>query len=127
MRRERRMFADIYPAGEYKCGICKSENLLGENFYYRVNFFGKNDRLCSDCHRAEEKTKKDKERRLYASGEENPSWTDEITCPWCGDEMLDSWEYADLDDECECDNCDGVFAYERHVEVTYSSSRVEKD
>jgi hypothetical protein len=49
-------------------------------------------------------------------------YTDEITCPYCG--------YADeYTDKCEgvfsmhCANCDRIFVVERHVEVTYSTSR----
>ncbi|GGN64422.1 hypothetical protein [Oceanobacillus indicireducens] len=127
MRQERPLFADIYPAGKYKCGECGSKNLLGESFHYRVNFLSQNNRLCPDCYRIQEQIKKEKQRQAYASGEEEPEWTDEITCPWCGYELGDSWELADSDDECECNNCDKIFSYERHIEVTYSSSRVEED
>lgn len=127
MREERPLFADIYPAGQYKCGECGSENLLGESFHYRIKYYGKNDNLCPDCHKKAERIQKEKVKQVYASGEEEPSWTEEITCPWCGTEMSDSWEMADSDDECYCDNCDKIFAYERHVEITYTSSRVEED
>lgn len=55
-------------------------------------------------------------------------YTDEITCPYCGYEMSDSWEMSDTDDEQECYNekCGKLFSYERIVEVTYSSSKIDE-
>lgn len=52
---------------------------------------------------------------------------DDITCPWCGYEFGDSWEYDDEDDACECTECGKLFAYERNVKVTYTSKRRECD
>lgn len=53
--------------------------------------------------------------------------TDEITCPWCGYELSDSWEYGDSDDAAECPECGKLFEYEREVDVTYTSKRRECD
>lgn len=53
--------------------------------------------------------------------------TSEITCPWCGCELTDSWEYDDCDDAAECPECGKLFEYERNVEVTYTSKRRECD
>ena len=53
--------------------------------------------------------------------------TDEITCPWCGHEFGDSWEYGDSDDACECTECGKLFEYTRETEVTYTSRRRECD
>ena len=50
-----------------------------------------------------------------------------ITCPHCGSEDSDSWEASDSDDEHHCDACGSVFSYERNVEVTYSSSVIERN
>lgn len=50
-----------------------------------------------------------------------------ITCPQCGSEDRDSWEASDSDDEHYCDTCGSVFSYERNVEVTYSSSVIERN
>jgi len=50
-----------------------------------------------------------------------------ITCPHCGHEDSDSWEASDSDDEHYCDTCGSVFSYERYVEVTYSSSVIERN
>ena len=50
-----------------------------------------------------------------------------ITCPHCGNENTDSWDASDSDDEHYCDTCGSVFSYERNVEVTYSSSVIERN
>mgnify|MGYP000468061035 CR=1 FL=1 len=50
-----------------------------------------------------------------------------ITCPHCGYENIDSWEASDSDDEHYCGTCGSVFSYERNVEVTYSSSVIERN
>ena len=52
---------------------------------------------------------------------------DEITCPWCGYEFGDSWEYDDGDDAAECPECGKLFEYTREIEVTYTSKRRECD
>ena len=80
-----------------------------------------------NCKKVEDDIKKERERQRYVDGEEEPTFTDEIVCPWCGYEELDSWEAPDHDDESVCEECGKVFAYEREIEVTYSSRRVEGD
>ena len=46
---------------------------------------------------------------------------DEITCPFCEEEVTnDSWECADYG-EATCEECEKEFSYERSVEVTYDS------
>jgi hypothetical protein len=50
-----------------------------------------------------------------------------IVCPYCGFEDIDSWELRDDDDEKhECGNCNSVFSYQRTVTVTYSTQPVSK-
>jgi hypothetical protein len=56
---------------------------------------------------------------------EDKDFEDEITCPYCGYANTDSWESSDSEDEEVCGSCGGVFSYERHVEVTYSSQPVK--
>lgn len=51
-------------------------------------------------------------------------YTDEITCPHCGEEFGDSWECADSG-EHECHECGGKFTHERDVTVTYCTQKVE--
>lgn len=48
-----------------------------------------------------------------------------ITCPYCGYENKDSFEASDSEDEYECGKCGSTFAYERIVDVSYSSSPVK--
>ena len=50
-----------------------------------------------------------------------------ITCPHCGSEDSDSWEASDSDDESHCETCGSVFSYARNMEVTYSSSIIERN
>lgn len=51
---------------------------------------------------------------------------DEITCPWCGYEDPDSWEFeGEYDDAYECPSCGELFILER--EVTYTSRRRIED
>jgi hypothetical protein len=57
-------------------------------------------------------------------------FTEEIVCPYCGDEWTDSWEYDSSTfgerrlDDCLCDECENVFEVSRNVTVTYSTARV---
>ena len=43
---------------------------------------------------------------------------DEITCPYCGDELGDSWECPD-EGEIECGACGKKFIYTRDTSVSY--------
>jgi len=55
-------------------------------------------------------------------------YQEEITCPYCGDKNIDSWEVGkginegDLGEQ-ECDNCGKKFIVERHLRITYSSEK----
>ncbi len=51
----------------------------------------------------------DEDRSVYA---------DEVTCPYCGYEYNDSWEFPD-DGEEECPECGKKFNYTRNVSVSY--------
>ncbi len=53
-------------------------------------------------------------------------YTSEIVCPYCGYTQGDSWELPDNSDEEICQGCNSKFSYERNVEVTYSSTKIEK-
>lgn len=51
-------------------------------------------------------------------------YTDEITCPYCGEVVDDSWELED-EGEWVCCECGLRFYYTRHVEVTYTTHAVK--
>ncbi len=75
--------------------------------------------ICDDCRK-----QRDRERAW-----ENEQWHEEaITCPWCGYEDPDSWEFDDeYDDKYECLRCGKPFVLEKLVEVTYTSRRRIED
>ena len=87
-------------------------------------------------------------RKLFLSGKDGYSWCDEciaeinrerkwkneqsckeeITCPWCGYEDSDSWEFeGEYDDAYECLECGREFILEVRTEVTYTSKRRIED
>lgn len=51
-------------------------------------------------------------------------YTNEIVCPHCGCESSDSWESRDEGEE-DCPECGKIYAYSRHVEVTYCTEKIE--
>jgi hypothetical protein len=55
-------------------------------------------------------------------GEIDHTNTKEIVCPYCGQEVSDSWEYPEYG-EHECD-CGQTFNYSRRVSVTYFSEKI---
>lgn len=103
----------------YTCDRCGKPTPNFER--YITGPIGKKDgySVCDDC--------RSKERRERAW--ENEQWhKDEITCPWCGYEDPDSWEFeAEYDEEYECSHCGNPFFVEKRVEVTYTSMRRIED
>lgn len=56
------------------------------------------------------------------------SFKEKITCPWCGYEDPDSWEFeGEYDDAYECPECGKKFILEVHTEITYTSKRHIED
>lgn len=53
-------------------------------------------------------------------------YTQEIVCPYCGCELGDSWEQND-DGNIDCDNCGEEYHYERIIDITYITTKIEKD
>lgn len=52
-------------------------------------------------------------------------WTEEIVCPYCGDEDPDSWEWnggEEGDGHTDCKSCGREFYVQRHVLITYSTA-----
>jgi hypothetical protein len=52
----------------------------------------------------------------------NQECRDDITCPWCGYEYCDSWEFRDDGNE-KCQECGKEFTYSANHSVTYSTYR----
>lgn len=57
-------------------------------------------------------------------------YTKNITCPYCGDENIDSWEVGEDIYEGSlgkqiCGNCDKEFIVRRDCDVTYVSEKIE--
>lgn len=53
-------------------------------------------------------------------------YTQEIVCPFCGCEFIDSWDVeSDKEDIglIECGECEKDFYATRHIEVTYSTEK----
>jgi len=114
--------------GSLKCSVCGKENpehLWRCEEHYRCDIcFGKDDLVfrrggvtCNSCHA-------ERARKEVEAFDRDTDFTQEITCPWCGQEQSDSW---DAPDECEhtCDNCGNEYSHVREIEVTYSTSKKE--
>ena len=49
-----------------------------------------------------------------------------ITCPYCGYEFPDSWEFSDIKGSCdvECSDCEKTFILEQpDIEILYTTTR----
>ena len=55
----------------------------------------------------------------------NHEFTDEIVCPYCGNECRNSWEFSD-EDRYECDECGKEFFHTRNVSIDYSTEKICK-
>lgn len=51
----------------------------------------------------------------------------EVTCPYCGHHIANSFEMDDEEDEYECDYCGSVFAYQREITVEYNMQPIRKN
>ena len=54
---------------------------------------------------------------------------DRITCPYCGWENQDSWEFGGRQEEpldVECGECERSFVVTMYVEVSYTSRPIEE-
>ena len=52
--------------------------------------------------------------------------TNEIVCPYCGNEFSDSWEYSSSDEQIgliECGECEKSFYANRNITITYSTEK----
>lgn len=56
-------------------------------------------------------------------------YTDEIVCPYCGYEFLDSFEISSEEEDLgliECDKCGEQFYASRNIQVTYSTEKPKR-
>lgn len=74
--------------------------------------------FCEPCHKDHAKEEVEKFSQTGLSTD----CTNEVTCPWCGFEFEDSWEFSD-EGKVNCDECEKNFIYSRDVSVSYSSSK----
>ena len=63
-------------------------------------------------------------REFKIEGEIERNCEHEITCPNCGHENSDSYEYSD-DGEEECQTCGATYEYHREVSCTYDTTIVK--
>ena len=49
-------------------------------------------------------------------------YTKDIVCPYCGEEVGDSWEFQDECGELECYECNKKFHWNRIITVEYCTS-----
>ena len=53
-------------------------------------------------------------------------YTQNIICPWCGAEDIDSWEIdGDYEEDVECEECGKTYIYERIVDVSYTTTKTK--
>lgn len=56
------------------------------------------------------------------SKEVEHEYTNEVVCPHCGEELMDSWELYE-EGEYQCDECGEEYHYERNIIVTYTTRK----
>lgn len=59
----------------------------------------------------------------------NHEYTDEITCPYCGSEWIDSWEYRSGQEdlgEYTCGECGKTYLISRNITIDYSTTTMEE-
>lgn len=55
-------------------------------------------------------------------------YTDNMICPYCGAEDVDSWECVPTEEQIgyvECGNCGRTFNAERNISITYSTYEID--
>lgn len=51
--------------------------------------------------------------------------TDNLVCPYCGHEHMDSWEISDGPSFYTCHECDKNFNYDTEITRTFTSSKAD--
>jgi predicted RNA-binding Zn-ribbon protein involved in translation (DUF1610 family) len=54
-------------------------------------------------------------------------FTNEMICPYCGEEQTDPCEEEDDSGEYECEGCGKIFRYNRHTTIEYCSMKMEEE
>ncbi len=93
----------------YRCDVCGTK----KNLCYRSKGL-----TCDACHA-------EIARKQVEAFDGDVDYMSEIICPWCGDARSDSWEDSD-EDTHYCENCENEYSHTRNVEVTYSTSKIDK-
>jgi DNA-directed RNA polymerase subunit RPC12/RpoP len=119
------LYLKWYPVGQNTCVVCQRKNEAGEKFHYHV---GAGDH-CLTCHRYKEKQEEIARRAEIRSGERDTNSENEITCPYCGYEFSESYDYLKDTDtelgEIECRDCGKPFICTVEFSVSYSTERKE--
>lgn len=53
-------------------------------------------------------------------------YKDLITCPYCGFENPDSWQFKDIEGFCICPHCKSTFSYKKKITVEYQTKPISK-
>ncbi|MCC7112143.1 MAG: hypothetical protein IT382_22810 [Deltaproteobacteria bacterium] len=61
--------------------------------------------------------------KMDSDGTYDTSYTNEMFCPYCGEEIPDAWEISKDNGSTECDHCEKEFEYERIVSADYTTRR----
>lgn len=96
----------------FKCNICEqneSFNQLHGKYYCNKHYDESRSKLIQE-----------------GKGDYLHSYSPEIICPYCGYEYSDSWEMIDSGNET-CEECGKEFKFERDVEVSYSTYKLDSD
>ena len=56
----------------------------------------------------------------------NHTNTKNIVCPYCGEEIEDSWELDGDSSDVDCAECGKEFFYERNIDINYTSLKMEE-
>lgn len=51
-------------------------------------------------------------------------FTNEIVCPYCGFEFMDSYEFDEGDNPIHCEECKKDFVFTQNIEVTYNTYKL---
>lgn len=120
-------YAKLYPGGEKKCAHCGRLNKEGEGFRYHI-FKGEH---CPECDSHIKRLKAIEKREEIRSGDHDTDCEDEITCPYCGYEFSDSFEYQDGWQEelgdIDCPDCKETFECTASFSVSYSTKKKDPD